>query len=243
VKGSELQRLVELVDEVEQVRSRLRRARVLSERIEHLRRVQSSAPSLRAAAEEHRAALEGIAREMEAQWVAQGPLVAIWQRAVELAQQAESAGVDVEQYLGEVEAARHTVESARLETREGLARLRERREALAAMFAAAPFELPEVPAVRDDGRPEAARRDALALVEACDGAREAATQAYDLAVAELEAARAELARLGAPSQLEAQLAELERRVPESVELDDSTSLSIVVRLDRAGVRVERTARL
>ncbi len=243
MKGSELQRLVELVDQIERARHRLRRARTLSEQIEHDRRVERSAPAVQAAVEEHRVALEQIAREMEAQWVGQGPLVAIWQRAVELAQQAESAGVDLGEYLRDVEEARHAVEAARLQTRDGLARLTERRDAVAQVVARAPFELPDVPPVRDDGRPEAARRDALDLADVCIWAREAAAGAHERAVADLQAAVAELAGLGSPAQIEAELAELERRVPSSVELDENTPLSIAVRLDRAGVRVERAARL
>ena len=37
-------------------------------------------------------------RELERQWVEQGPLVALWQRAVELSEQAEAAGLDPAPY-------------------------------------------------------------------------------------------------------------------------------------------------
>ena len=86
--------------------------------------------------------IEQVARALEEEWVAQGPLVSLWQRAVELAELAESAGADPAPFRVEVDEARRRVESARLETRDALDRLVEQREALMDVALAAPFELP-----------------------------------------------------------------------------------------------------
>jgi hypothetical protein len=152
-------------------------------------------------------------------------------------QLADGAGADTTEYRADVDRARHQVESARLQTREVLERLCGEREALVDAIAAAPFPLPDPPAVRDDGRPEAARRDALALLEVAGDAIDASEHERERAEQRLAAARAELAELGDPDQLAARIAELERGLPEAVELPSSAPPSSALRLERAGVRI------
>jgi len=91
--------------------------------------------------------------------------------------------------------------------------------------------------VRDDGRPEAARRDALALLEVADEAIGASEHERERAEQRLAEARAELAALGDADQLSGRIARLERELPETVDMPKSAPPSSALRLERAGVRV------
>ncbi len=96
----------------------LERVRQLEVEIERDVAVELAVPDLIAVVEQRTAAIAAIARELEREWAAQGPLVVLWTRAAEQLQLAESAGVDPEPYRAEVAAAERRVESARLETRD-----------------------------------------------------------------------------------------------------------------------------
>ena len=181
--------------------------------------------------------VEPVARELEREWVAQSPLVAAWQRAVDLAQLAEAAGADVAPYRDDADAARRRVEAARLATREQRDRLAEHRERLADTLLAAPLELDPPPPVADDSRPEALRRDALELIRLAEVADRTAAQAAAVAAERLAAVREELDGLGPLEDVAARLAELEQRLPEEVELDADAPPSVAIRLRRAGLRV------
>jgi hypothetical protein len=237
MRSKDLDRLLETADELVEARTLRARMQALTDEIDSDAETIARAPEVVAAVARHRPPIEQLARELEQQWVAQGPLVSLWQRAVELTQLADGAGADTTEYRADVDRARHQVESARLQTREVLERLCGEREALVDAIATAPFPLPDPPAVRDDGRPEAARRDALALLEVAGEAIDASEHERERAEQRLAAARAELAELGDPDQLSARIAELERGLPEAVELPGSAPPSSALRLERAGVRV------
>jgi hypothetical protein len=239
VRGRDVERLLELVAEIEGARAALHRSRVLLAEVERDERVVREAPRVASAAAAHAPPVEGIARALESQWVAQGPLVAEWQRAADLVELALGSGVDAGEYRGGVDAARRAVEAARLETREVAERLARERTGIEGELAAAPFDLPELPPARADGRPESARRDALALLALIEGVREAAAEAEGAARVQLESARAELDAIGEPAQLERRLAELQERLPDHVALPGSTPPSVGIRLERAGIHVER----
>ena len=160
----ELDRLLETAEEVGRLRDVKRRADALNEEIAQLEDVVAAAPRVHAGADRAAGAVEPVARELEREWVAQSPLVAAWQRAVDLAQLAEAAGADVAPYRDDADAARREVEAARLATREQRDRLAEHRARLADALLAAPLELEPPPPVADDHRPEALRRDALELI-------------------------------------------------------------------------------
>jgi hypothetical protein len=238
VRGRDLDRLLELVDEVEDVRARQRRARALGEEIARDEDIVRRAPAAARDAGAMRPEIVAVTRTLERQWVAQSPLVAAWQRATELLQLAESAGVDAAAYRADADAARRRVESARLGTRDGQERLAARRRALADVVLAAPFDVPVPAAVRDDDRPEAIRRDALALAELTHDVESAAGAAVDEAASRLGAARQELAGVGEPGELARRLTALEARLPRSVSLPPGAPPSVTLRLERAGVRVE-----
>jgi len=143
----ELDRLLETAEEVGRLRDVKRRADALNEEIAQLEDVVAAAPRVHAGADRAAGAVEPVARELEREWVAQGPLVAAWQRAVDLAQLAEAAGADVAPYRDDADAARREVEAARLATREQRDRLAEHRERLADALLAAPLELEPPPPV------------------------------------------------------------------------------------------------
>ena len=182
-----------------------------------------------------------MARALEQQWVDQEPLVAIWQRAVDLAEQAAYAGADVRPYREDADEARRRVEAARLETREHLDRLARERECLVDVALAAPIELPLAGAVRDDSRPEAARREALALVDYARMLEAAAAEAAGHADAAIAGIRGELAELGDGAELESRIAALEGELPDDVELPGSAPPSAAMRLQRAGIAAHRPA--
>jgi hypothetical protein len=229
--------MLELADELVAARLVLHRLTVLEAEIAHDREIVDRAPELAASVSERRTAIEEIARDLEAQWVDQGPLVSLWQRAVELAELAEGSGADSAEYRTDVDEARLRVETARLVTRDTLDRLCSQREALVDVLLAAPFDLPTAAPVCDDGRPEAGRRDALALIEAADAALAICEEQRSRAAAELERAARQRAELGDEAEVEARVAGLERALPEIVELPTSAPPSAAIRLQRAGLRV------
>ncbi len=239
MKGRELDRALALADELVELRASLRRIRHLEEEIAAAGEVERHAPDVVHAASRRRDEIEQIARELEDQWVMQNPLVTIWQRAVDLAEQAAYAGADTAPYQDDVDEARHRVEAARLETREVLDRLAGEREALVDVALAAPFELPLCEAVHDDGRPEAARRDALALAGYAQELDEAATRAHAVAARTVADARAELAELGDPVDVQSRIDAIERELPAVVPLPGSAPPSAAIRLERAGIAVEQ----
>ena len=165
MKARELDRTLELADELAELRSRLHRVRHLEAELDRESDIERRMPEIVDSVVRRRSEIEGVARALEQQWVDQEPLVAIWQRAVDLAEQAAYAGADALPYREDADEARRRVEAARLETREHLDRLARERECLVDVALAAPIELPLAGAVRDDSRPEAARREALALVD------------------------------------------------------------------------------
>ncbi|HEY8858295.1 MAG TPA: hypothetical protein VIM27_02495, partial [Gaiellales bacterium] len=79
----ELDRLLETAEEVGRLRDVKRRADALNEEIAQLEDVVAAAPRVHAGADRVAGEVEPVARELEREWVAQGPLVAAWQRAVD----------------------------------------------------------------------------------------------------------------------------------------------------------------
>jgi cell division septum initiation protein DivIVA len=236
VRSKELDRLLEVADELVDARAALARMESLQHEIAHESAIAAAAPEVAAVVAARRPPIEHLARELEQQWVAQGPLVSIWQRAVELSQLAEASGADPADYRPDIDRARQQVESARLETRDVLDRLCTQREALADAILAAPFPLPTPPPVRDDGRPEAGRRDALDMLDLADEAIAMAEHERHRARQRISEASAEAAELGDPAELAARVSELEQRLPDVVELPTSAQPSTGMRLQRAGVR-------
>jgi hypothetical protein len=241
MKRGELERLLEIVDDIEDARRRLHRAEVLEREIEHDGEIASRAPDVEMVALGRRDAIEPILRGLERQWVNQGPLVANWQRAVELEQQAESAGVDAAPYRADVDDARRTVEAARLETRDWLGQLTTQRDVLMDAAVDAPFEFEAAPPLNDDDRPEAARRQALALTELAVGIAEVAVDERQQAERRLEDATAELESIGSPAELAQREQELRSQIPDVVTFSGSEPPSAAMRLERVGVRVARSA--
>ena len=236
MKPAELERLIALADEIEDLERRLIRAETLAAEVARDREVVAAAPRVSAATERAAAELESITRELEREWVDQGPLVTAWQLAAELEQVAEAAGADPGPSAEDVEAARLRVESARLATRRQRELLDGVRQSMIDAVAASPFDA-EVPPGGDDARPEAARREALALAGlAMDAARDIA-EAGSAAAERAAEARAELERLGDPADLRRALEAERERLPDEVTLDPSAPASAAVRLARAGVRV------
>jgi hypothetical protein len=239
MKRPELEQLLEAADAVDDLRAALARARALEGELDRDAAIERDLPQLVDALAEQRAEIAGVTRELEREWVAQGPLLALWQRAVDLAEQAEAAGADSAEFRLEAERARSRLEAARLETRD-------RREALVALRAKLVdllLELPievDLPApVRDDDRPEAMRRDALDYDELAGRAAGEVAEAGRQARERMAEARAELDRLGRAAALEERLADAERALPAEVELPASAPPSAERRLGRAGVAVVR----
>jgi hypothetical protein len=234
---SELDRVLAAAEEAGRLREVMRRADALRQEIAQLDDVVAAAPRVHAGAGRVAERVEPVARELEREWVAQGPLVAAWQRAADLAQLAEAAGADVAPYRDDVDDARRRVEAARLATREQRERLAEHRDRLADALLAAPLELDPPPPVADDARPEALRRDALELIRLAAVADRAASEAAAVAAERRAGVRAELARLGQLEDVAARLAELEQELPGEVELDADAPPSVAMRLRRAGISV------
>jgi hypothetical protein len=234
---SDLDRLLETAAEVERLRDALRHSEALEAEVAHLEQVVSAAPRLRATVGETMGAVEPVARELEREWVAQGPLVTEWQRAVDLTQLAEAAGADTAPYRDDADAARRRVEAARLATREQREQLAAERERLADALLEAPLDLDPPPPVADDARPEALRRDALELIRLAGEAGGAAESASAAAAERLATVRAELDAVGRREVIAERLAELERGLPDELELEPETPPSVAMRLRRAGLRV------
>jgi len=241
MKRGELERLLETVDDLEEAHRRLHRAELLERDIELDRAIVARAPEVERAALGRRDAIEPILRGLERQWVNQGPLVANWQRAVELAQQAESAGVDATPYQAEVDDARRTVEAARLETRDWLGQLTAQRDALMDATVDAPFELEPAPPVGGDDRPEGARRQALALTDLAVGIAEVAVHERRQAEARLAEATAELEAIGSAAELAERERRLRAQIPDVVTFSGSEPPSAALRLERVGVQVARSS--
>jgi hypothetical protein len=236
MKQAELERLLALADEVEDLERRLARAELLAAELARDQDVVDAAPRVGAAMERAAAALEPIARELEREWVNQGPLVAVWQGAVEFEQVAEAAGADPVPSAAEAEAARLDVEAARLATRRQRELIDRERAAMADALEGAPFAV-ELPPGGDDARPEAARREVLALADVAAEAAHEAEEAGAAAAGRAAEARAELERLGDPADLRRALEAARERLPAEVKLEASAPASAAVRLARAGVRV------
>jgi len=234
---SNLDSLLETAAEVERLRDALRHSEALAAEEAHLEDVVGAAPRLREAAGATTVAAEPVARELEREWVEQGPLVTVWQRAVDLVQLAEAAGADSAPYRADVEAARHQVEAARLATREQRERLTAVRDRFADALLEAPLELDPPPPVADDARPEALRRDALELIRLADEAGSAAETAATAASDRLQSVHAELDAVGRPDALTARIEELQRTLPHEVELGPDAPPSAAMRLRRAGLHV------
>jgi len=241
MKARELDRTLELADELAELRSRLHRVRHLEAELARESEIDRRMPEIIESVARHRAAIEEEARALEQQWVDQQPLVSIWQRAVDLAEQAEYAGADARPYREDADEARRRVEAARLETREHLDRLARERECLVDVALAAPIELPLAGAVRDDSRPEVARREALALVDYARMLEAAAVEAAGHAGAAIAGIRGEIAELGDEAMLESRIAALEQELPDDVELPGSAPPSAAMRLQRAGIAAHRPA--
>ena len=241
MKARELDRTLELADELAELRSRLRRVRHLEAELDRESDIERRMPEIVDSVVRRRSEIEGVARALEQQWVDQEPLVAIWQRAVDLAEQAAYAGADALPYREDADEARRRVEAARLETREHLDRLARERECLVDVALAAPIELPLAGAVRDDSRPEAARREALALVDYARMLEAAAVEAAGHAGAAIAGIRGEIAELGDEAMLESRIAALEQELPDDVELPGSAPPSAAMRLQRAGIAAHRPA--
>ena len=95
--------------------------------------------------------------------------------------------------------------------------------------------------MRDDGRPEAGRRDALDMLDLADEAIAMAEHERHRARQRISEASAEIAELGDPADLAARVAE-EQRLPDVVELPTSAQPSAGMRLQRAGIRTTGAAR-
>lgn len=236
MKPAELEHLVELAERVERLERRLARAETLTIELAHDEEVVAAAPEVGAALERAGVALEPITRELEREWVDQGPLVTAWQRAFELEQIAEAAGADPGPSIQDAEAARRQVESARLATRRQRELIDREREAMSRAVGRSPFDV-VIPEGGADARPEAARREALALADVAQEAAHEVAEAGSAAAERAADARAELSGLGDPAALRRELDELRSRLPEEVTLGEDAPASAGVKLERAGVRV------
>jgi hypothetical protein len=234
---AELERLLELADRAVELRELVGRAERLSGEIEDGRRLQQRVPELATAVGVRRSAITAIARELERDWVAQGPLIGAWQRAVELAEVAAAAGVDSAPYREEAVEAERQVEAARLASRDERDRLAAERAGLVDLLLELPFEVEPLTAVRDDPRPEAMRRDALEYCAIAERAQADAVEACDQSARRCEAATHELAGIGPVQELRQSLDDVVSKLPGALELPADAPPSAAHRLGRAGVAV------
>jgi hypothetical protein len=233
----DLEQLLDTAAELERLRDSLRRAEAIEHEIAELEEVVAVAPRVREAAHGVSGEVEPVARELEREWVAQGPLVTGWEYAYDLVQQAESAGADSAPYRADADAARRSVEAARLATREQRERLARQRERLADVLLDGQLEIDPPPPVADDSRPEALRRDALELMRLADEADRTAGTAASAAGERVGELRAELDTVGHTADLQGRLAQIEQALPAEVELGPEAPPSAAMRLRRAGLRV------
>jgi hypothetical protein len=91
---AELEQVLEQADRVAELRSRLARARRLEAEAAENAGIDATVPEVVGVVRERRDAITSITRELEREWVAQGPMVSAWQRAAEMVAVAESAGAD-----------------------------------------------------------------------------------------------------------------------------------------------------
>lgn len=236
MKPADLEQLLALAERVEDLERRLARAETLTTELARDEEVVAAAPGVASALERAGAALEPIARELEREWVDQGPLVTAWQRAYELEQIAEAVGAEPGPSAEDAEAARLGVESARLATRRQRELIDRERGAMTAAVERSPFAV-EIPPGGHDGRPEAARREALVLADVAGEAAGEVVEAGAAAAERAAGARAELERVGDPDALRRELEAARAQLPEEVTLDASAPASASVKLARAGVRV------
>jgi hypothetical protein len=234
---AELERLLEQADRVVELRAKLDRARRLEQEMETDADIDRSVPEVVSAVQERRDEITSIARELEREWVVQGPMMSAWQRAAELTQMAEASGADASDVREEAAQARDRLESARLSTRDQRQRLVEQRDRLVDCVLELPLEVELPPPVRDDGRPEAVRRDALAYAELAEQVAGAAERVRLEAKERLQEARGELAELGSVADLERELRTQEQGLPGDMALPDDAPPSAGPRLRRAGVSV------
>ena len=112
------------------------------------------------------------------------------------------------------------------------------REALVDVLLAAPFDLPTPAPVRDDGRPEAGRRDAFALIEAADAALEVTEEQGQPCRRRARTCGARAGRAGRRSRGRSRASPVSSAgCPEVIELPSSAPPSAAIRLQRAGLRV------
>jgi hypothetical protein len=241
VRPAELDHLLALADELVDLRERVSESDRLTAEAAHERGLIAAVPPLERALAAARPRIVEIARELERQWVAQAPLESAWQRAVELELQANAVGAPTEALRRESERARVAVESARLETRDPLERIRVEWDGMTAAGTAPPLALDPPPPLHQDDRPQAGRRDALAMVAYAGETIDAATALAASTTRRLEAVLDRLAGLGIDDAARSRLTELELAVPRRVELPDDALPSAEARLRRAGVEVVSTA--
>ncbi|HUZ84726.1 MAG TPA: hypothetical protein VMU66_08530 [Gaiellales bacterium] len=237
MRPAELEALLDAADELVGLRERVGESDRLEAEAAHERRLIEAAAPLGVLLDAARGRIAVIARELERQWVAQAPLEAAWQRAIDLEQQALAVGAEAGPSHREAERARIAAEAARLSTRGPLERLLAERQAISEAVTAPPIALdPPAPPRRDD-RPQSGRRDALELIEFAGTAAEAAAR---LALA-ADQRRAEIAArldvLAVDESLRDRLAGIERGLPASVELSEQAPASAGLRLRRAGIEV------
>ena len=241
MKPAELEHLLALADELVDLRERVTESDRLTTEAAHERGLLAAVPPLRRELSAARPRIVGIARELERHWVAQAPLESAWQRAVELELQATDVGAPAEALRDESERARLAVESARLETRDPLDRIRGEWERMTSAVAQPPLALEPPPPLHRDSRPQAGRRDALAMVAFVGETIDAAETLAAAAEQRLEAVLARIARLAVDDAARARLAELELAVPRRVAVPDGAPPATEARLRRAGVEVVAAA--
>lgn len=228
VAAAELTAIRARVDEDGRLRAEARREREL---------IAAVAPLLDLL-QHSRARLTVTVRLLERQWVAQAPAESAWQRALELEQVAVAAGADAAAPHRDSERARAVAESARAESRAPLAEVRRERALIETAATAPPIGLDPPPPGRRDDRPQAGRRDALALLDYAARAGEAAELLAAGAGERLDEIRLQLDRLAVDDAARERLEELARTLPQRVALPAGAPPSLAARLQRAGVAVE-----
>jgi hypothetical protein len=234
---SEVEQVLQLAERRERVAQDLELRRSLEAEIARDEEIAAAVPGLVAALERHAVELEATARELERQWVAQGPLVSLWSRAAEQLQLAETTDVDPEPYRADVARARERVETARLDSGRQKQVLERERSGVAAVLGELPVEVDPPPELHEDDRPEELRRDALQLIELAGAASLLARDEQTLAAERLEVAQARLRTIEPAQELERELTELDARLPREVDVPSGVPPSFTQRLIRAGIGI------